>query len=103
MSATDKKSTHEIIQMVAGGYGTPHIKAADGQTSTPCYGLVSWDDETVISSLKTDDDVERITTPLKLNAVAIPKGCLVAFGFEAAKITLSGGSGVLLKSNPFTF
>jgi len=89
------------IETIAGTYGTPSINVADGELTVDCVGFVSWDDATVISSIKTvvgATITEMGTTRLNLAGRTIPKGLLVTFGFTAQKITLSAGSGIVVKS-----
>lgn len=99
MNELESKSEREIMQMIGGAFGTPYIKSADNEVSIKCHGFKSWDDTTVISSLKDAEDVEHISTT-RLATVPIPKGELVTFGFVASKITLSAGSGTVLRSEP---
>lgn len=88
-------------EVMAGANGTPSINVADGELSVDCVGFLSFDDATVISSVKTvvsGVTTERVATRLNLVGRTIPKGMPVFFGFTAQKITLSAGSGIYIKA-----
>ena len=86
---------------ISGVNGTPYIKAADGEITVNCTGFTSWDDTSVIESVKTADGTERITTLLKLNTIPIKAGFSVGFGFVATKIKLSAGAGLYHRAESF--
>jgi hypothetical protein len=92
------------IEKIAGDKGTPYIAAATGEVTVNCVGFQSWDDTTVLSSVKTvvgATTTERVATRLNLAAQTIPLGMVVMFGFVAQKITLSAGGGVYLRATDF--
>lgn len=89
------------IDDMSGVNGTPYIKAADGEITVNCTGFTSWDDASVIESVKTSDGTDRITTLLKLNTITIPKGMSVGFGFVATDIKLSAGAGLYHRAESF--
>jgi len=93
--------TNASLEDLSGVNGTPYIKAADGEVTVNCSGFTSWDDASVIESVKTADGVERVETLLKLNTIAIGKGLTVGFGFVAAKIKLSAGAGLYHRTENF--
>jgi len=103
------RKTHDYIGEVSGPAledisginGTPYIKAADGEVTVNCTGFTSWDDLSVIESVKTADGTERVTTLLKLNTIPIPKGMSVGFGFVAVSIKLSAGAGLYHRADGF--
>jgi hypothetical protein len=99
---TSEEQIADALITIAGYNGTPYIASADGEVEVECVGFVSWDDATVISSLKDEVGTNQIDTLLNLGSVAIPSGKLVGFGFLAHKITLSEGGGIYLRATPFT-
>lgn len=93
---------NELFSIMSGGYGTPYITSG-AEVVKDCFGFKSWDDASVISSVKTTEgavDTERKAL-LNLNTISIPKGEVIIFGFKATKITLSAGKGLLIKAEKF--
>lgn len=89
------------LEDISGINGTPYIKAADGEVTVNCTGFTSWDDTSVIESVKTADGTERVATLLNLNTIPIKAGFTVGFGFVATKIKLSAGAGLYHRAESF--
>ena len=85
------KSNEEANRQSAGYNGTRYISGTDAVTCK-AIGFESFDDTTVIESVKDSAEVEQISN-MNYDGVTLKDGKVIWFGFVSSSIKLASGAG----------